>query len=600
MEALTTSYSHELPALADATDELSVSAPSSVLLPLCNSLGELNAFVAEEFLALASILQSNAMQARQIAGESHKITNSEATLRSGQSIAVLQQILSDAAGVTGMVDTSTAKMFEILSQVNALTSPLRRLAKIPPMLELISVFSRIEGGRIGDASVDVSDLSHNIDALAAEVRSRVDGMLEDADVLSHVLQESVRELNRFGQQERGGAAELIAHTQTVLLPALARYEASQAAKNDIDRQYVDFQNATSKVVMSLQSEDLARQRVEHIQEAIRRVASALDRGDSLESCAGILTLQRAQLADTRDLLTNAGRSIQSALELLGPAIGELASRTSSLVQQASDEGQSFSVLLQDGLDSVAEVFQQCSSSVKAVVSMVDGVLLPVKGMTGSASTIERIESSVRLISLNATVKSVQLGGAGAAMGVLASELHTVVEQSGNDTKQVLDGLGVMEKALAAITVEKSVSEGSLMTNGKRDIRGDLGGLSELVETSSREMVSGLEQVKNLAEGVRVDLKRGCELAVGLTLVTRRFDEQLNEFDRTLNQLGFTEDMATAAAAGNHSDALSKLYSMESERALHLKVFNGSVSAADTSTMAAHESAGEFGDDVELF
>ena len=59
-------------------------------------------------------------------------------------------------------------------------------------------------------------------------------------------------------------------------------------------------------------------------------------------------------------------------------------------------------------------------------------------------------------------------------------------------------------------------------------------------------------------------------------------------------------MATASAAGNHSDALSKLYSMESERALHLKVFSGSMSAPDMSQIDAGDGAGEFGDNVELF
>jgi hypothetical protein len=48
--------------------------PSVVLAPLRESLCSLNARVAEEFLALAAMLQSNSTRARQITAESHKAT----------------------------------------------------------------------------------------------------------------------------------------------------------------------------------------------------------------------------------------------------------------------------------------------------------------------------------------------------------------------------------------------------------------------------------------------------------------------------------------------------------------------------------------------
>jgi hypothetical protein len=573
-------------------------APSMVLEPLCEGLCALNARTAEEFLALAAVLQSNSIRARQVTAESHKATGSGASLQSGHSIAILQQILADSAGFNGIVEISTGQMSEILSHVNASRVPLQRLSKMRSMLQTVGVLSRIEGGRITNTSVNLSSLSKDIDVLAGEVQQHLDGICNDSLRLSEVLQKGVGELNRFGQQERAEAADLIRRTQSLLGPIIARSEALQLTARDIDGQYADFHRATDKIVMSLQSEDMARQRVEHVQQVIRRVAAALDSGESLESSAGILILQRSQLAGTRDLLADSIRLIHSGLESLGPRIRQLVSRTDSLAQQADEDGQSFSTFIDSGLETVATVFKQCASSVKAVVSIVNSVLPSVEQMTRGASALEEIEASIHLISLNATVKTAHLGSEGVAMGVIATELHSITRKSEGDTSAVLKGLAAIGEALTKITGEEAMSESSLlMTAGGDGVSTELAGFSLSVRTSSQEMTSGLKQVRELAEALCSELEHGCELARSAASITGLFDEQLRNFDQALEQLGYTEEMAAAYTKGNQADDLSGLYSMESERKLHQEVF-GETSSTDSTAQGEENS--EFGDDVELF
>ena len=60
-------------------------------------------------------------------------------------------------------------------------------------------------------------------------------------------------------------------------------------------------------------------------------------------------------------------------------------------------------------------------------------------------------------------------------------------------------------------------------------------------------------------------------------------------------------MATIADGRNQGDDISKLYSMESERKLHLEVFGGDLrTIEDTPTVPENQKGSEFGDDVELF
>lgn len=592
--------SHESSQTNDALSLMPPTAASILLAPLCEGLHTLNVRVAEEYFSLAALLQSNSVRARQITAESHKATGSGANLQSSRSVAILQRILTESAGINKMVEISAGHMRDILTRVNATRVPLQNLAKMPGLLQTVGVLARIEGGRITNNSVDLSSFSRDIDVLAKKVQQHVGRISSDASTLSEVLRKGVAKLRSFEQQESLQSADLIQRTQSVLGPMLARSEVLQAAARDIDEQYASFHSATDQVVMSLQAEDIARQRVEHVQEAIRRVAASLDAGASMESCAGVLTLQRSQLLSTRELLADSIRTIQSALHSLGPRIQALVSETATLAQQTGEDGQSFASVIDNGLDAVSGVFKQCSSSMKALVSIVNSVRPSVEQMTSSARALKELEESIHLISVNAILTTAQLHGEGLAMGVIASELRTITTDRDGDTKIVREVLAAISEALEKITHEEAVAENSLMMDGSGDvISAEFSGLSQSVETASQEMTAGLTHVRQLAEALCSELERGRELASRALSITALYDEQLSNFDQVFAQLGYTQEMAANAAGGDQADGLSKLYSMESERMLHLQVFGGeAIAEANPSAAANHGS--EFGDDVELF
>jgi hypothetical protein len=583
---------------ASLTDErlvMQVNSASTVLAPLCDGLCSLNARVAKKFLSLASVLQSNSARARQITVESHKATGSGDNSKTSQSVEVLQRIVSESAGISKMVGSSTEQMLAILSRVDATRVPLQNLARMQSLLQTVGLLSRIEGGRNANTSVDLSSFASDIDTLAKEVEQHVDRMACDSSKLSETLKNGVRELLRFEQEERVQSADLIRRTQAVLEPIVARSAALRTAARDIEEQYADFHRATDKVVISLQSEDIARQRVEHVQEALRGAAAAIDSGERGESCAGVLALQRAQLVSTRDMLAKSIRTIHCGLESLGPRIQELVSRTATLAHDTDEDGQSFAAVIESGLETVSTVFDQCSSSVKAVIAIVSSIVPSVEQMTQGARALEEIESSVHLNSVNAKIKAAQLSTDGVAMGTIASELSTINRESEGNTRIVLDSLAAINEGLAKITLEETMAAASwMMTRGSQAVSIELADLSNSVKASSQEMTLGLNQVRELAKVLCSDLARGCELSHSASLVTELFDEQLREFDGAFERLGYTKAMVAACVDSSQAGNLSKLYSMESERKLHEEAFRGESGATE------NRDNSDCGDDVELF
>ena len=584
---------------------LSTNSSSVALSALMRQIDSLKLRVAEEFLELAGLLQTNSQHAREITTVSHNATGGEIAQQSSHSITLLERVLADSASVTEMVESSTQKISEILGYVNEVDAPLSRLTRMSTLLQVVGVLCKIEGGKITDSTVDTSSLATDIDRLAAEVTQHVEQIVDDASALSSLLHGGVADLKRYTQKEHAESSDLIARTQSLLAPALGRAEAAQQAARTIDQQYADFHRATDKIVMGLQSEDLARQRIEHVQEALHRVTERLDSGDSATSCASILTLQSAQLAGTRDLLADSLSNIHTGLNSLIPQIRELRAKTTTLAKQTHEEGESFARLIDDGMHTVTEVFRQCSSSANSVVAIVNRVLPSVEKMSDRASALEEIESAIRLISLNATVKTSLLGAEGAAMGVLASELHRITTERGSDARLVLTSLHAIRQALNDIRKEKStdsVTESSIIATGiDAVVSEELAGLSATVRSASQQAALGLQEVEKLADSLCAELARGAELAQRSASLRDGFDRLLDSFNVIFQQIGISATATPQSYTNNVSQDLSSLYSMHSERVLHRQTFGDETPPKSAPQPdAIPDTANEFGEDIELF
>jgi hypothetical protein len=583
-------------AAASCLPKAHASAPA-MLREFARDLGAINISVAENFLALAAVLQANAKLARKIADTSHISTGSKSLTSIRQLTEMLQHILDDASGISAMVDNSAERMSGILNHIVQSAGPLARLSQVRPVLQIIGVLSRIEGVRFHDGTVDLASLSSDIAALAADTQKQLESVHEESSTLRKLVTRGLTQLGDFSRQERVAIADLIQQTEALLGPALVRAEAAQAAARGIDEEYLEFQRSTSVSVMALQSEDLARQRVEHIQTVLTGTARQLETGDAIESCAAMLLLQRAQLASTRDLLGESILSIQTGLLAIPFQIQHLVERTSELSHQSVGDGEAFLALVSGSQSTVVDVFNRCCTCARSVVSIVENLTPAVRRMTAGASALEHIQTLILLLAINAAIKTEHLGPDGASMGVLATEMQDLARRSEGDTAFVLEQLNSMSQILTDITGEQSVSQGThiLAEGSERAVETQLSSLSGAVQSSSREMTESLEQVLQLAALLCADAKQGSELASRAHSLMDCFKQQLEHFDHIFEQLGIDRELAAAYGRAHQGGEISNLYSMQSERDLHLEIFGspaGDSPAASTSS--------EFGDGVELF
>jgi hypothetical protein len=566
---------------------------------LQEDLRDLNATVGKAFLALGGALQSISARTREVTALSQSAACLTSTDESDRTIATLQEILADTEHVQDMAETSQREMREILLCLEHSRSPLVALAKLPQSLNAVGLLSRIEAGRLQNAAVDISSLATDIGALKEQVERNVNVIANEAVRLTGLIADGVQQLDKMKGQEQEQAKSLIQNARSVLEALQARAKSSQSATEKIDEQYASIRSASDKIVMSLQSEDMARQRVEHVQEALRQVAHAAGAGEPAEDYLSILALQRSQLLSTRDFLADAIQSISDNLHSLSPRVESLTGETSALAADTDKSGCSLVVAIEEGLGAVASVFGRFSVSARAIVATVENVVPALAGMTKGAKELAEIEALIQLIAINAAIKTTQLGSQAATISVLASELQEVNSRSGIQTRTVLQALQGIDRALNAMSGHGMAQDSRVLRiDAAHEVNAEVSALSANVHTSSRELAVSLSALLEMSRTLRAEIDNACDVANQARATSEAFDSVLKTLDLIFEQLGGVRSAELEIAVKEKMAGLASTYHMASQREVHQKLF-GETTNGEAKPEAASETS-DLGDNTELF
>lgn len=565
---------------------------SQPLGALSKRLSEVNRTTAERFMALAAALQASAQMAREITALSRRATGAELNDETGRAITLLHGLVQKAGEMSASLTSCTSRFSEIQSQLAAARPQLEKLVKMRALLHVVGVLSRIEANRIDNTLIDLSSLSKDIDGLADDVERHMNEILSKSQALRERLTAALKQLSSLSGEQSTQIAQMRQDTQAVLAPMLERSQAAAAAANEINDQYRNIQAETAKIVMGLQVEDIARQRMEHVQTALNKVDEQLHAGVAVETCAPILALQRAQMESTRDTIDEAVEKIESGLRALGPRVSELVTRTRQLSEQTRGDSSAFAGTLASRAQDIYAVCDDSQALERKTGEIVHGMVEALEQMMHGANAIEEIGASVHLVSMNAAIKTAHLGREGVAMGVIAEELGKINRNNRGDIEQVGQTLRSIRQALSQVATGESATDDTQQREEGKTLHQTLDGLAQSIRTSSDQMQTDLSTVESTVKRLSSELGRGCELARQARTIRDLFDTHIANFDHTVEQIGFRPEMAAHKADSDEAESLAELYTMESERRLHSQY------SAQASVALSNDS--EFGDDVELF
>jgi hypothetical protein len=330
--------------------------------------------------------------------------------------------------------------------------------------------------------------------------------------------------------------------------------------------------------MAMQIGDTTRQRIEHVEFALtliaqlhgRQVRAAIDLdlgavapADKDRLLAAITALSLAQLTDTADELDGQVGAIAASLGEIAGDAREIASLGQQTTASGGYRPGSFLSDLEADVQHARSLLEDLRSTQTASDTVMTGVLDTTKALVRNISAIQSLESDIRLMGLNTTLRSSRLGSEGRALTVIAQELRTCSNLTATEAEAVLADLDAMVAAASTASgVDQTqrlaeVTELSrIMVASVELLSKTAGALAGALETLDRESANVGAALQATATEIRSKAEIGEILRRGSSALAGMHPQPLED------EPGDPAGMLAAIAAK---------YTMAREREIHARV-----------------------------
>jgi len=440
--------------------------------------------------------------------------------------------------------TDVARLVQVVASAGHPIDELRRQVK---MMSIVAINARVTAAGIVNDTDDFDVFTTDIAKLSDSAAAAIAEFARTYQQLSAVVREAADARGAFETTHRATLAQLADELETGLAEVTAQRRRSVAISVETGRISRDIEARVATAVMALQVGDATRQRVEHVEAALRDM-------DDLEPAAipPVAELQRLQLASARESLTSEMASGAAAL-------GELARDATRALAQVRDTHGSLAssglAALHSALQKAVIVLRDYEAEREKLDEVANAVAETVRVLLGHVEAVQEVEYEMRLVSLNAAVKCAQLGPRGRALDVISTQLRALTGETVVSAHSAVERLNEAASVATAFTTATGSDPDSRVGAMEHEAVNGLG----LLEAIGTRMVTALR-----------DLDRDGPV------IARRLTEAMQDFgrhDAISEALSDVEIGLGAVAGAGEAPAgflavLRRRYTMDTERRLH--------------------------------
>lgn len=375
----------------------------------------------------------------------------------------LTQGAARIATLLGGATAGRASLADLQELIGKAQQRLTMLIRVLGEIGVIAVNAQIQAAQVAQAGVDFTVFTRDIARLQRLAHQAVERCRESLGALAEAIAAARANLARFDKEHAASLDE----ARSRLAEGVARLQ----ARDQRTARLIDVINAKSKeiaagvsgAVAGLQINDITMQRADHVREALEILAGAVEKcaadgknGEGRErlTIAAACRLQALQLNRAgADFVTEVDKAIADMIRL-SRAAGDLTAEAANELGGESDGGASIHAI-EHNCDRVAAFLQAFRRTEADMRRTIDAVSSGVSSMQGDVAAIHHIESDMRIMGLNATLKCGRLGDDGRALAVIAQELRVYSRQIGEETQAII---ALMSQA-AAIGANLSAGDG---------------------------------------------------------------------------------------------------------------------------------------------
>lgn len=465
-------------------------------------------------------------------------------------------------------------MSALIAALSGADGPISDLVRTVRMIGIIAVNARVMAASVDDME-DVEVFTSDIARLSSEADATVRALSGTYERLVEHVRRTESRRSEFEQNHRRRLLDL-SHGLEQRLGQLAerRREAAAAGSRtgEMTRQIAERVGA---VVLSLQVGDNTRQRLEHIEAALGLLdamthgrpgpaAAGIDWSEAAGSPAlvhAVARLQSDQLAGAAGHLEGEVQSGEAALRSLQADVTEMVRQSRLVGTGSANDAETPLAALNTELRDASAMLRVCEAERGKLDAMAAEAGEVVAALLSHIAAVRAIESSMRLLSLNATMKCARLGTKGRALNVITQQLRELTAETVISAESTAAGLQSVSEAARRVTAAASSDSADrvarLEEGAERALR--------LVETVDGRLAAALAVLSDEAP----ELLRLLGGAAAAYAVQRRMARALEAAATELAALaGPGQSLSACAEATPLLAHLRKAYTMQHERRIH--------------------------------
>jgi len=552
----------------------------------------------DEFLAIGGRLQDFYQRGSGISSLAQAMVGEVAGEQVSDAMSGLEEMLDGMGRYVNTAQTeieqSSQTLRETLGLLVQVAGPLSGFKKINKVLRMLGISTKIESARLGQSAAGFDTLASDVGELSVQVNDKAGVILTRKDDLTRAIEQTLTGVLDSGAQQHGQVLAILDRTRGSLAALTAINGRCSSAVATISAVSEEVSGSIGEVVMSMQAHDIVRQQIEHVEETLSELRQRIGSGAAgADEVASICELQSAQLSHAAGELDGAVQTIIASLKEVARKQSGLSGQTSGMAGVTDQAGGSFFQEMQKDISVVTVALVESSKVNQGLCLAMGAVAETVGEIAGFVGDIEKIGEEIKLIALNAQIKSAYTGDEGAALGVLAEAIQRLSIDAIDHTSAVS---GTLQ---AIIEVTEGINHGASQDGSalEQEVRGMVAGLTALVDVLRCVNESLHGSVSRMDEAVG-QLSREIDQVTAGIGVHHQVSRVLQGARRGLDGIvAEARRLAPASAQGSNLEELASRYTMHSERRIHQALFKGTLAGAPPPGPACDDG---MGDNVELF
>lgn len=529
---------------------------STELAAVSAELGTLAGPSEREFIALGDALARAVTQVQAVEGDFAALTR---RLQDDDAAQALSNTLVRIATLSQAGD-AVGRLIDLGTATAAAGGRLAALRKTVGEVGVLATNAKIQAVQMGAGAefaiftVEIARLGDLAARTLDQAQARLSGLRQS-------VAGAVRAETAFADTAEAELHQARERIESCLGLMQERRRAAAAAAGDLGECSKRIAVEIGERISELQVNDMTCQRVEHVRGALGMLAGMAELGepqhrDAVGSACKLQALQLAHAADDFEQ-TMAGFSRGIAV-LASEATAMMTTAEGLLGQQADLHDSSFLHRMETDIGKVSGLLADYSETRAKVDEVIATVAEALAELERDLAAIHSIDSDLRIMALNATLKCGRLGPAGRALAVIAQELRGC-------SKRTEDG----SKAVAA-AVDRTMALASVLGG-----RGEDGTAATRLFGEMERVMARLNAMGEASDSRFGDLRDRCRDVAGLLATTEREVPKWIA-ERLRSTAGRLQSVAATTSGGADTGEirediarlLSRQYTMSSERILH--------------------------------